>query len=401
MARRTLSLEEARKAALAAQGFDRSRPSCRPGVRHIRNVVRRLHLLQLDYVNVLVPAHRLVTFSRIGAHGDDQFHRAVYGGEEFIEHWAHEASLVPVELWPLLSYRRDDYAPYPNSPIMKLRNRKDYLERVIDEVRVNGALTSQDLPPVAGTKRKPGDWHRSVPRSALDYHFGRGNVSVVERLPNFQRVYDLSERIVPTVHFEQRYDREGAQRELLRRAARALGVATLQDLADYFRMSPREALPRVEELVADGTLREVTVETWDRPAFMHRDARIPRKLSASSILSPFDPLVWYRPRAERLFDFDYRIEIYVPAAKRRWGYYVLPYLHGDTIAARVDLKADRLNGVLRVQSSHKEEGVDEDDVADGLAVELRELAAWLGLGEIKVSRRGGFARALSAAVRAL
>jgi hypothetical protein len=219
-------------------------------------------------------------------------------------------------------------------------------------------------------------------------------------LPNFQRVYDLPERLIDAQHLERRVSRDDAQRELLRLAAESYGIATMRDLADYYRMSAREAAPRVAELVESGDVHQVEVEGWKAPGFLARGARAPRRLSCSSLLSPFDPLVWFRPRAERLFDFHYRIEIYVPANKRKWGYYVLPYLLDDRIVARVDLKADRKNKQLLVLATHKEENIEEDRSVEHLAEELKSLASWLKLERVKVSRRGPFARKLADCVRA-
>lgn len=399
MPRQKISLPEARRIALAAQGLDRSRPECAVTAGHIRRVINRLGLLQLDYVNVLVPAHLLVVFSRLGAYDVPRFHKLVYQGRDFTEQWAHEASIVPAELWPVLEHRRDDYKPWPNSPIMKLKGKQQYLDKVIEIARANGPVTSQDMPPADGPKRKAGDWHRSLPRWALECHFGCGNVAVADRLPNFQRVYDLPEKLIDDCHREQRVTRDEAQRELLRRAAAACGIGTLHDLADYYRMSARDAAPQLAELVEAGDIREIAVDGWPAPAYLAKSARIPRSVSSSSLLSPFDPVVWFRPRAERLFDFHYRIEIYVPAKKRKWGYYVLPFLLGDRIVARVDLKADRKNCALLVLASHPEADIDPSKTIPALAAELRELADWLGLDKIKVSRRGAFARALADHVR--
>lgn len=248
-------------------------------------------------------------------------------------------------------------------------------------------------------KSRPGDWHRSVPRWALEWHFGTGRVAVADRLPNFQRVYDLPERVIDAGKLEERVSRADAQRELLRLAAKSCGIATLHDLADYYRMSPRAAAPRVEELVASGELSEVEVEGWKPPGFLFKGTRMPRRLQSSSLLSPFDPLVWFRPRAERLFDFHYRIEIYVPANKRQWGYYVLPFLLDDRIVARVDLKADRKAKTLLVLAAHKEQDIDEDRAIEHLAEELKSLARWLDLERVKVSRRGAFARRLADCIK--
>lgn len=395
MAHKEISLAEARRIALGAQGFVQQRPRAAVNAGHIRRLIQRLGLLQLDYVNVLVPAHYLVVFSRLGAYDLSRFHNLVYKGRDFTEQWAHEASIVPSELWPVLGHRREDYRPYPNSPIMKFKGKSKYLSETYELIKEKAPLTSQDLPAFEAHRRRPGDWHRSMPRWALDYHFGNGKVAVANRLPNFQRVYDLPERLIDEAHRERSMDRAEAQRELLRRAAQASGVATLDDLADYYRMSPREAVARVTELVEEGFLREVDVEGWCKPAFLAKGARLPRSVNCASLLSPFDPVVWYRPRAERLFDFHYRIEIYVPANKRRWGYYVLPFLLDDRIVARVDLKADRKNSTLLVLAAHAEQNINEERTISKLADELRDLASWLGLDKIKVSRRGVFARALA------
>ena len=393
-----LSAAEARRIALAAQGFHHQRPGCAPDARHFRRALRALQVLQLDFVNVLVPAHYLILWSRLGAYDRQRFDRFVYGRGDYTEQWAHEASIVPSDAWPMLAHRRAAYEPSKNNPLRRLRNRHRYLDAVLEQVQNDGALTAADLPPVPGPKRKPGDWHRSLPRWALEYHFARGDLAVSHRLGNFQRVYDLPERVIPRRDLAASLDRETADREMLRRASVALGVATQRDLADYFRMSPREAAPRVTELVEEGALSCVEVEGWAEPGYLAAAARLPRAIRGASLLSPFDPIVWYRPRAERLFDFHYRIEIYVPAASRKWGYYVLPFRLGDRIVARVDLKADRKSGQLLVLAAHDEPGVQVADVADALASELRALSAWLSLDTIRVSRNGGLARALAAAL---
>ena len=399
MRRRTrLSSAEARRIALAAQGMHLARPSCAPDKRHFRRVLQTLGVLQLDFVNVLVPAHYLVVWSRLGSYDRKRFDRHVYGNGNYTEQWAHEASIVPTCAWPLLAHRRAAYEISQYNPIRKLRNRKAYLAAVLDQVCRDGALTAGDLPPVPGPKRKPGDWHRSVPRWALEYHFARGDLAVVNRLPNFQRVYDLPERVIPEVHLAATPGKAQAHRELLRRAADALGVATRHDLADYFRMSPREVLPRLDELVEEGHLTPVDVEDWQAPGYLSSRARLPRSIDGASLLSPFDPVVWFRPRAERLFDFHYRIEIYVPESKRRWGYYVLPFRLGDRIVARVDLKADRKNGRLLVLAAHEEPDHAGKHCAGPLADELTSLSRWLTLDGIHVSPNSDFARALAAAL---
>jgi len=369
-----------------------------PDARHFRRVMQTLGVLQLDYVNVLVPAHYLVVWSRLGAYERKRFDRHIYGNGEYAEQWAHEASVVPADAWPLLAHRRAAYEPSQYNPILKLRNRKAYLAAALDQVRREGPLTAADLPPVPGPKRNPGDWHRSVPRWALEYHFARGDLVVVNRMPNFQRVYDLPERIIPREHLSATPGREQAHRELLRRAAEAMGIATRRDLADYFRMSPGKVPPRIAELVEEGHLSPVEVEGWQEPGYLSSQATLPRSVGGASLLSPFDPVVWFRPRAERLFDFHYRIEIYVPEAKRKWGYYVLPFRMGDRIVARVDLKADRKNARLLVLAAHEEPGISGQLCAERLAVELTSLSQWLTLESIHVSQNSDFARVLAAAL---
>ena len=257
-----------------------------------------------------------------------------------------------------------------------------------------------DVPDQEGiTRRIPGAWY-SVPRAVLEAHFGRGVLGVADRRPDFTRVFDLAERIIPSEHHGRAVGRGEAQRELLCRAARAYGVGTADDLADYYRMPIRETRPRLAELVEAGELREVRVEGWRQPAYLHPEARVPKRIEAATLISPFDPLIWYRARVARLFDFEYRVEIFVPQAKRRWGYYVLPFLLGDRLTARVDLKADRTRRRLLVLAAHLEPHSQPEPVAHALAAELRTMAGWLGLESVVVERRGDFARPLAAAVRA-
>jgi uncharacterized protein len=397
--RRTrLSAAEARRIALAAQGFDRDRPAGKPDIRHFRRVLTTLGLLQLDYVNVLLPAHFMVLWSRLGAYDRGRFERFLYASGEYTEQWAHEASIVPAASWPLLEFRRRSHRLHKVNPLRALDNRKTYLDEVLGQVKRNGAMTANDLPPVPGPARKPGDWYRSLPRRALEYHFARGALAIADRLPNYQRVYDLPERVLKAEHLSGSLPKSEAQRKLLTTAARACGVATLQDLADYFRLSPRECAPLVADLVEAGELSTVEVEGWNTAAYLSATARLPRSIGGHSMLSPFDPLIWFRPRSERLFDFHYRIEIYVPAAKRKWGYYVLPFRVGDRIVARADLKADRHSGRLLVRAVHDEADVDHADCANRLADELHALRRWLELDAIRVTRHNDFSRRLAAIV---
>jgi uncharacterized protein YcaQ len=395
----SLSLSEARRIALAAQGFDRRRPTGRVDARHLRRTIRQLGLLQIDFVNVLVPAHYQVPFSRLGPYDRSLLEDLIYRRREFTEQWAHEASIVPVETWPLLRHRMETHRVRPYGFEVFIAKNAEYVAGVLKEVRGRGALTADDIAGPDGLPHRiEGAWHASVSRAVLEAHFGRGLLAVAARRPNFARVYDLSERVLPAEHHRRRVGRQDAQRELLRLAARAHGVGTAADLADYYRMKVPEARPRLAELVTAGELRQVQVEGWREPAFLDPRASLPRRLDAAALLSPFDPVIWFRERAARLFDFDYRIEIFVPAGKRRWGYYVLPFLLGENLVARVDLKADRPGRRLLVPAAHREPGTDPGVVAHALAAELRKLADWLGLDSVAVERRGGFARALAAAV---
>jgi uncharacterized protein len=358
--------------------------------------MRVLGLLQLDFVNVLLPAQYLVAWSRLGSYDRECFDRYLYRSGLYTEQWAHEASIVPVAAWPRLAHRRATWRPWRHSPLASLPDADRYLADVLQQVQREGALSADELPPVAGPKRKAGDWHRSIPRWALEHHFGRGALAVRERKSNFQRVYDLPERVIPGEHRLRRLDDTVARSELLFAAAVSLGIGTLQDLADYYRMSARIAAPLLDALVCEGKLLPVEVQGWRQTAYLAAGARLPRRIDGACLLSPFDPLVWYRPRTERLFGFHYRLEIYVPAHRRRWGYYVLPFRAGDALVARVDLKADRGRRQLHVRSAWLEPGANAGEVADELTAELLLLADWLGLESVHVLPQGDFGHRLAA-----
>lgn len=382
--RRTdISAAEARRIALAAQGFDRDRPATPDDARHYRRAMHQVGVLQLDFVNVLVPAHFLILWSRLGNYDRPRFEKYLYGSREFTEQWAHEASIVRVSDWPLLEHRRRAWEPWKRDPLKTLDDSEAYLRDILDQVRRDGAVTANDLPAAhSPARQKPGDWHRPVQRWALEHHFGRGKLGVRRRLGNFQRAYDLPERLIDDAHRNLRVEQGDARRTLVRQSAESLGIATLHDLADFYRMSSRDVAPHISELVEDGSLRPVRVEGWKEQAYLSDKARFPRAISGASLLSPFDPIVWFRPRAERLFNFEYRIEIYVPEPKRRWGYYVLPFRMGDRIVARVDLKADRPGKALLVKALHHEPGTDTKKTESALHGELGSLCDWLGLESI-------------------
>ena len=397
----SLSLDEARRIALAAQGFDRPRPIGAVTTAHLRRVFRQIGLIQIDSVNVLVPAHYQVPFSRLGPYDRPRLDDLIYRKREFTEQWAHEASIVPVEHWPLIRHHLGPHERRWGALSELMAARSEYAARVLEEVRSRGPVVAGDIAEPDGSMGRGGGWWGwTIAKATLEGHFARGAIAIAERrAAGFARVYDLAERVVPSEHATRTMARDEAQRELVRLAARAMGVATAGDIADYYRMAPRDARQRVLELANAGELREVRVEGWRDSAYLHPGARQPRAITASALLSPFDPVVWFRPRAERLFDFDYRIEIYVPKAKRKYGYYVLPFLLGDRLVGRVDLKADRGARRLRVLATHVEAGVSSDEVAVALASELRMMARWLALDDVSAERRGNLARALTARLR--
>ncbi|HEX3500596.1 MAG TPA: crosslink repair DNA glycosylase YcaQ family protein [Stellaceae bacterium] len=401
--RATLSAAEARRLALAAQGFATPRSELTADWRGLRRVVKRLGLLQIDSVNVLVRAHYLPLFSRLGpyerAHFDAKAYRRGTGG--LFEYWAHEASLLPVEHQPLLRWRmaRAERLEGMWSGIAKFaRERRDYVDAVFARIAAEGPLTAAEFDergPRRGTW-----WDRHDGKYALDYLFWAGKVTTTGRSNSFERSYDLPERVLPRQVLAVPTPSEAdAQRELMCIAGRALGVATAKDLRDYFRMSPGDGQRAIDSLVESGDLLPVTVAGWRHQAYLDAQARIPRRIAVSALLVPFDPLIWERARTERLFDFRYRIEIYTPAPQRVHGYYVLPFLLGDALVARVDLKADRANATLRVHAAHGEPDIDSGAVAEALMAELRLLASWLGLERVSIGRRGDLAAALRAAAR--
>jgi uncharacterized protein YcaQ len=396
-----LSLTDARRIALAAQGFDRPRPRDRVCIRRIRRTIHRLGLLQIDCVNVLVPAHYQVLFSRLGPYDRSLLDDLVYRRREFTEQWAHEASIIPVSTWPLLRHRMAVHRVRPWGFEKVMERHVEYVAGVLEEVRARGPLEASEFPPPNGVARKiDQDWFCTVPRAVLEAHFGRGLLAIANRRENFTRSYDLADRIVPAEHLGREVDPAEARRELIRIGARAYGIATTADLADYFRMPVREARQPVSELAAAGELLETRVEGWREHAWLHPKARPLERTDVAALLSPFDPVVWYRPRLARLFEFEHRFEIFVPAEKRRWGCYVLPFLMGDRLVARVDLKADRPNRRLMVLSARKEKDVNIRAIADALANELRTLASWLGLDTVAVQRRGDFSKPLASTTRA-
>lgn len=383
-ARTKLSLAQARRVALAAQGFHEGRPGG-ADARHVKRLLKRSHLLQIDSVNVLVRAHYMPVFSRLGAYDRDLLERLAYHPRkrETFEYWGHEASLIALDLHPLFRWRMARAARGEGiyGGLARFgREKRAFIEEVRREVQVRGPLGAGELS--GGGKGQGSWWGWSDGKRALEWLFWAGEVTTATRR-GFERLYDLPERALPPEVLNAPTPAEDeAQRELLRRSIRALGIATERCLRDYFRLEAGDAKARIPELVEAGDLVPVAVDGWNGPVYLDPEARLPRRIEARALVSPFDPIVWERTRTERLFDFRYRIEIYTPAEKREFGYYCLPFLLGERIVARVDLKADRARGALIVHSIHPEASVPPEEIAPALGDELRLMAGWLGLTHI-------------------
>ncbi|CAN5821201.1 crosslink repair DNA glycosylase YcaQ family protein [soil metagenome] len=387
-----ISADRARRIALGAQGFADPPASGRIDVRHFRRVLSRVALVQLDSVNVFARTHYMPFFSRLGPYDRAAVDRWLWQSRELFEYWGHEASVIPIEHYPLFRHRMDRGWHWKRIERM-IVERPGFVESVLEEVRANGPLRTAQLSD-PGVRDGEAMWGWSDGKVALEGLFLTGEVTTAAR-PNFVRHYDVTERVIPPeVLSEPGPDPDGARMELVTIAARSLGIGTAQDLADYHRIRMPVARPLIERLVQRGELEEVQVGEWGQPAYLHPEATTPRKVEGSALLSPFDSLVWFRPRIERIFDFHYRIEIYVPAAKRMYGYYVLPYLVDGRLVARVDLKTDRKAGRLRVQAAYSEEGVDRAGVARRLAVDLEVVAGWLGVDGVEVMAKGDLSDAL-------
>ena len=389
-----LSAAQARRVALAAQGFLDKRHAA-PTMRTFQRTLDRTGVLQVDSVNVLQRAHFMPLFSRMGPYDPDLLRRAAERRpRRVVEYWAHVQAFMPVELWPVMQHRMASYRTQQHKwwgTVVTTELTASLLAEIVDR----GAATARDLDDGLPRTKERWGWNWSATRRALDYLFMVGDLAIAGRNSQFEVLYDLPERVLPAdVLVRATPSLAEANLDLVRRAARSHGVATARCLADYYRMSQKDVRPAVAALVEDGELVPVTVQGWRRPAYLHRDARLPRRVRARALLSPFDPVVWERERAERLFDFHYRIEIYVPAALRVHGYYVLPFLLGDRIVARVDLKAARVAGCLLVKAAYAEANAPEE-TAEELSAELRDLAGWLGLSAIVVEPRGDLAPALA------
>jgi uncharacterized protein len=388
----------ARRIALAAQGFADPRLTGAVGIRQLQRLTERLAVVQIDSVNVLSRSHYLPAFSRLGAYPRAALDELTARRHAVFEYWAHEASFLPVRLQPYLRWRMAAAEEHAWGNMVRLqRERPGFVAEVLDRVRAEGPLKAGDL--LEGKRERSGemwDWHAG--KVALEWLFFTGAITATHRTTSFEKVYDLTERVLPAAVLRTPTPEPAdAVRELVRTAARALGVATERDLRDYFRLRPAAARTAIGELADAGELQPVDVQGWGAPAWLDPEARRPRWIRARALLSPFDSLIWERPRVERIFGFRYRLEIYTPAPKRVHGYYVLPFLLGDRLVARVDLKADRQAGVLRVQSAHGEDGIDRPLVAAELACELRLMADWLELDDVAVAERGDLALDLARA----
>jgi uncharacterized protein YcaQ len=381
------SLKQARRLALNAQGFIVRRPVATSAC--INQMIERLGILQIDSVNALVRSHYLPLFSRLGNYSCDVLDQAAWSQgrrRTLFEYWGHEASLLPLSIYPLMRWRMQR-ASRGEDIYQQLarfgRDQQDTVRRVLAAVEEQGALGAGSL---STRQERAGPWWDwSAEKHALEWLFAAGEVTVAGRR-GFERLYDLPERVIPAAILAHPVlSEDEAQRDLLRHAATALGVGTEKDLRDYFRLNPADSRARLAELVEAGELLVCEVEGWRQPAFCLPEPTLPRKVAVSALLSPFDSLIWERSRTERLFDFRYRLEIYTPQHKRIYGYYVLPFLHHERIAARVDLRAERAAGRLAVHAVHEEDAGLDDEGMLALAVNLRQMADWLGLGRVQLN----------------
>ena len=381
--------------ALGAQGFADRRPTGRVDARHFDRVLDRMAILQLDSVNVICRSHFLPVLARLGPYDPDALDRHLWRSGRAFEYLAHEASISPMQRHPLLRFRMAAGRWKAGRALEE--ERPDYLRSIVEQVETEGPLAVGDLHDPGG--RGGSWWGWSPGKVALEWLYVTGRLSIAFRTKAFVTHYDLPERVIPAdVLAAPTPTLDESLRELVLVGARSAGVGTAADLADWFRLPIRPVRKLVPELVATGELEEVEVEGWDEPAFVHPEAPIPRRSEGTRRLSPCDPVVWFRPRAERLFGFRYRIEIYVPEQDRVHGYYVLPVLSGSELVGRLDLKADRRAGTLLVRGSFAEDHADPDIVADDLVEPLHELAGFLGLADVVVHDRGDLAPSLGRAV---
>ena len=401
-----LSSAEARRLALSSLGFGAKKPA-KAGVAHVRATAKRLSAIQVDSVNVLARAHYMPTFSRYGPYPTAALDQLVHEKRELFEYWGHAACLLPIELYPALRWRMEGQLEGWGE---LEKEQLAFIEAVHAEVAERGPLSAGELS--NGGKGTGNWWGWSDGKRAIEFLFRQGRVAIAGRR-NFERLYDIPEHVFPREVLKAKpLSAEGGKKDLLVRAARAMGVGTARDIAMYFqvdmwwdratangRREPAKTHVLFDELVEEGHLEKVEVEGWKRPGYVIPGAKVPRTIDARAIVSPFDPLMWERKWTKSVFDFDYQIEIYVPAARRIYGYYVLPFVLGDRFAGRVDLKADRKASTLLVQAAWLEPGREPKAVAAALADELRSIARWLGLESIKAGPKGSLARPLAKALK--
>ncbi len=383
----SLSIADARKLAVAAQGFDTPRPQTKATQRQVDAIIARLGVVQIDSVNVLVRSQELPLFARLGNHNRNAIPKATEAKKLF-EYWGHEAAHLPVSLHPLFRWKmnaaRTGKVTHWGLTSFYEEN-KAFVKRMLKHVEKNGPTTSRELS--TRTEKKGTWWDWDEAKVALEYLFLTGQLMSRGRGSDFARIYDTPERVLPRHVLDAPTPSEdNARKQLLVRSAIAQGVATVSDLADYYRQKPAAVRPLIAELVEEGELRAVAVDGWTEKAFVHRNAKLSKQLHATALLSPFDSLVWCRPRNERLFNFHYRIEIYTPKEKRKFGYYVLPFMMNGELVGRVDLKGDRGNSTLLVNSVHVEKGVKRSAISDALNTELHTMANWLGLQQVQIAR---------------
>ena len=387
----SVTVDAARRITLGAQGFARNPGSGRLTTRQYARVMARLGLIQLDSVNVCVRSHYMPFYARLGAYDQQHLDAWLNTRKRHFEYWAHEASVMSVEQYPLWRWRMREWRPWKSAQAV-MKHYPKLMGNVLQQVSDRGPMSVRDL--AVPTARNSPWWGYGPGKIALETLFGEGKLTAL-RGKGFARIYDLPERAIPKpIRLDDRYDKRSAQRELLLRATRHFGIGTAKDLADYFRLNITVARPLLADLASAGHIDEVAVEAWKGPVYRDPAARCPSAIRGKTLLSPFDPLTWYRDRAERLFDFRYRIEIYTPQEKRKYGYYVLPFMLDGELVARVDLKADRKERVLRVPAAFVERGRDKPRVAKALAAELDRFANWLGLASVRLGRKGDLMREL-------
>lgn len=392
----TLSLAEARRIAIHAQGFGAERDGAPPARTALLRTIKQIGLLQLDSVNVLVRSHYLPLFSRLGPYATETLDALSHKKPRALfEYWGHEASLIPLDLYPLFRWRMDRAragAGLWGGTLNLAKKRPGFIDAVMNEIKERGPIGAGELS--EGGRSTGNWWGWSDGKRALEYLFWTGQVTAAGRR-GFERLYDLPERVVPAaILTAPALDEATAQRALVERAAAAFGVATEADLRDYFRLTLADNRARVNELVDAGVLRPVAVEGWKQKAYLHRDAKLPAEITTQALISPFDSLIWMRQRTDRLFGFHYRLAFYTPKHKRKQGYYVTPFLSGDRLTARVDLKSDRKKNRLLVLGGHVEGGVDLAEAAQQLKPELARMAQWLGLARVAPRGRGELVGAL-------